>query len=139
MVNNKTVGGMTEDDLEVELEISGEELILVVSQYNGCPMKGQLYEDESKEVAKTWHELDNGAFDWQEMGPRSRALVPSAAGRLSEPNLDVDGTESRIASGGETVPDVSKLRRETFRTQDNHDDLPLESQHNDMPASSGAE
>ena len=139
MVNNKTVGGMTEDDLEVELEISGEELILVVSQYNGCPMKGQLYEDESKEVAKTWHELDNGAFDWQEMGPGSRAIVPSAAGRLSEPNLDVDGTESRMASGGATVPDVPKLRRETFRTQDNHDDHPLESQHNDMPASSGAE
>ena len=45
MVNNKAVGGMTEDDLEVELEISGEELILVVSQYNGGPMKGQLQED----------------------------------------------------------------------------------------------
>ena len=139
MVNNKTVGGMTEDDLEVELEISGEELILVVSQYNGGPMKGQLHEDESEKAAETWHELDNGAFDWQEMGPGSRAIVPSAVGRLSEPNLDVDGTEPRMASGGETAPDVSKLRRETFRAQANHDDHPLASQHNDMPARSGAE
>lgn len=137
MVNNKAVGGMTEDDLEVEIEISCEELILVVSEYNGGPMKGQLHQDESEEAAETWHELDNGAFDWQEMGPGSRSSVPSAASRLSEPNLD--GTESRMASGGEIAPDVSKLRRETFRAQTSHDGNPLAIQHNDMPASSGAE
>lgn len=71
MVNSKTVGDMTEDDLEVELEISGDELTLVISQYNGGPMKGQAHDDESEKVSETWRELDKGAFDWQELGPGS--------------------------------------------------------------------
>ena len=134
MVNSKSVGDMTEDDLEVELEISGEKLTLVISRYNGGPMKGQAHDDESAKVAESWHELDKGAFDWQELGPGSMCTQRgSVATRIAPQSSATDRCfdSSPKDTGGGIAPDadVSKLRRETFRTQPNHDDHPSAHPH----------
>ena len=144
MVNSKSVGDMTEDDLEVELEISGEELTLIISRYNGGPMKGQAHNDESEKVAKAWHELDKGAFDWQELGPGSMCTQRSSvATRIAPQSSATDrcfDSSPRDAGGG-TGPDtdVSKFRRETFRTQPNHDDHPSAHPHKETATSTNDE
>ena len=136
MVNSKAVGGMTEDDLEVELEISGEELTLVISQYNGGPMKGQALDNETEAVTKTWCELDKGAFDWQELGPGSSSKniqhgsistqmgPPTAAGRSSAEEYGRSSDPTPKDAGGGPAPDVLKLRRETFRAPSTHNPPP---------------
>jgi len=138
MVNNKSVGGLTEDDLEVELETAGEQLTLVISQYNGGPMKGQAHSDDAnEEVAESWRELDEGAFDWQEVGPGSiNVQQESLATRMPSAPCSSSGLTLDDSRG--TAPDVSKLRRETFRTQASHDDHPLAANlHNETAASAG--
>ena len=77
--NSKPVGDMTEDDLAVEMEICGSELLLIVSEYNGCPLEGPALDNSDEDAAITWRELDKGAFDWQEIGPGSRTRATPAA------------------------------------------------------------
>jgi len=77
--NSKPVGDMTEDDLAVEMEICGSELLLVVSEYNGCPLEGPALDNNDEDAANTWRELDKGAFDWQEIGPGSRTRATPEA------------------------------------------------------------
>lgn len=144
MVNSKSVGDMTEDDLDVELEIAGEELTLVISQYNGGPMKGEAHDDENEKVSETWRELDKGVFDWRELGPGSmNTQRGSLTARMApQPSASDRGSDitPKDAEGGAATSDVSKLRRETFRSQQpNHDDHPPTYPHKETATSTNDE
>ena len=108
--NSKPVGDMTEDELAVEMEICGSELLLIVSRYNGNPLEGLSLDINEEDGANAWRDLDKGAFDWQEIGPGSREIAPSSTITLSYSH-----------GGGSEAPELTaalsgSLRRQvTFR------------------------
>lgn len=102
--NNKPVGNMTEDELAVEMEVCGPELLLLVSQYNGNPLKDPALDNNDEDVVNAWREVDKGAFDWQEIGPGTRH--------------DSSHLRRRSKAAGSAAPPIDSMQRQvTF-----HDD-----------------
>ena len=73
-VNGKSVGNRTLDEIEVEIEISCSELLLVASQYRtkSCHEAAIAKKDKNR-----WSKIATGEFDWTEIGPGSRLTTSS--------------------------------------------------------------
>lgn len=116
-VNGKVVGGMTETDLEVELELAGQDLVLVVSRCilvdaasAGSPVEEEL---------RTWSKLDrsmNGQvfLDWNDIGTgveRSGVVQEAAYGNeMTRVMQDVP----RIPVVVQTTAETTNKRKGTF-------------------------
>ena len=101
-VNGKIVGGMTELDLEVELDISGSELILVVSRCK-ISFPAQLSEKEPVVGSRTKSDI----LGWQEVGPGAVHDINEVLGVL-------ETTTAETSRGGGSAPN-SSLRRDTMK------------------------
>ena len=98
-VNGKSVGGMTEAEFQIELDICGSEVMLVVSRYDVDKESSNYGENTLSEIG----------MDWNDIG----AVTPSVKKKVSfnagsnQTSLCTSGREQNILSVDTQVPKMS--------------------------------
>jgi len=123
-INGKSIGSMTMSEFQLELNVCGPELILVVSRF-----EIQETEDNAQQESTTLEDL---AMDWHDIG--AGCASPERKAGAEEKDLDglMYGSQDRRKREVELV-NVSKSDKDAFLSSDRRDEEPNALQNTVLP------